>query len=44
MMKKLKKRKKRKLKKAITRRAKVFEKHRVDAAWINIFVKRGILK
>lgn len=37
-------RKKRKLKKAINKRAKKFEKDRVKAAWRNIFVKRGILK
>lgn len=37
-------RKKRKLKKAINKRAKKFEKDRVTSAWRNIFVKRGILK
>ncbi|WP_336950389.1 DUF3983 domain-containing protein [Bacillus cereus] len=37
-------RKKRKIKKYINRRAKQFEKHRVDAAWINIFKKRGVIK
>ncbi|MGX7627615.1 DUF3983 domain-containing protein [Bacillus thuringiensis] len=37
-------RKKRKLKKAINKRAKKFEKDRVKSAWRNIFVKRGILK
>ncbi|MBJ8128927.1 DUF3983 domain-containing protein [Bacillus cereus group sp. N3] len=37
-------RKKRKLKKAINKRAKKFGKDRVTSAWRNIFVKRGILK
>lgn len=37
-------RKKQKIKKAIKRRAKQFEKHRVDTAWRNIFVKRGVIK
>lgn len=37
-------RKKRKIKKYINRRAKQFEKHRVDAAWLNIFKKRGVIK
>lgn len=36
-------RKKRKIKKYIKRRAKQFEKHRVDAAWLNIFKKRGVI-
>ncbi|TKA00323.1 DUF3983 domain-containing protein [Bacillus thuringiensis] len=39
----MKKYKKRKIKKALTRRAKLFEKHRVNAAWKNIFIKNGIL-
>ncbi|WP_255295624.1 DUF3983 domain-containing protein [Bacillus cereus] len=26
------------------RRAKQFEKHRVNAAWLNIFKKRGVIK
>ncbi|HHT7044716.1 TPA: DUF3983 domain-containing protein [Bacillus cereus] len=37
-------RKKQKIKKYINRRAKQFEKQRVDAAWINIFKKRGVIK
>ncbi|HHT7202881.1 MULTISPECIES: DUF3983 domain-containing protein [Bacillales] len=37
-------RKKQKIKKAIKRRVKQFEKHRVNEAWRNIFVKRGIIK
>lgn len=37
-------RKKKKNKKYINRRAKQFEKHRVDSAWRNIFVKRGVIK
>ncbi|MEK4655963.1 MULTISPECIES: DUF3983 domain-containing protein [Bacillus] len=40
----MKKRKKRKIKKAIARRAKLFEKHRIDTAWRNIFIQAGILK
>ncbi|MCC2436238.1 DUF3983 domain-containing protein [Bacillus paranthracis] len=28
----------------MNRRAKQFDKHRVDAAWRNIFVKRGVIK
>ncbi|KXY25640.1 DUF3983 domain-containing protein [Bacillus sp. FSL K6-0067] len=39
----MKKLKKRKMKKAIARRGKLFDKQRTDAAWRNIFVKRGIL-
>ncbi|MEK4501178.1 DUF3983 domain-containing protein [Bacillus sp. FSL R12-0069] len=39
----MKKHKKRKIKKAIARRGKLFDKQRTDAAWRNIFVKRGIL-
>ncbi|HEF5705414.1 TPA: DUF3983 domain-containing protein [Bacillus paranthracis] len=39
----MKKLKKRKIKKAIARRGKLFDKQRTDAAWRNIFVKRGIL-
>ncbi|HFU6611112.1 DUF3983 domain-containing protein [Bacillus tropicus] len=37
-------RKKQKIKKYIKRRAKQFEKHSVDAAWRNIFIKRGVIK
>ncbi len=37
-------RKKQKIKRYIKRRAKQFEKHRVDAAWRNIFVKCGVIK
>ncbi|PEQ53943.1 DUF3983 domain-containing protein [Bacillus cereus] len=40
----MKKHKKRKMKKAISRRDKLFEKHRVKTAWRNIFVQAGILK
>ncbi|MDC2863852.1 DUF3983 domain-containing protein [Bacillus sp. BP-3] len=40
----MKKRKKRKIRKAIARRAKSFEKHQVNTAWRNIFVQAGILK
>ncbi|MEX0417512.1 DUF3983 domain-containing protein [Bacillus sp. C30] len=40
----MKKLKKRKIRKAIARRAKSFEKHRVKTAWRNIFVQAGILK
>ncbi|MCU5027639.1 DUF3983 domain-containing protein [Bacillus wiedmannii] len=36
--------KKRKTRKAIARRAKTFEKYRVEKAWRNIFVQAGILK
>ncbi|WJE54309.1 DUF3983 domain-containing protein [Bacillus cereus] len=36
--------KKRKIKKAIARRAKSVDKHQVDSAWRNIFVQAGILK
>ncbi|WJE51130.1 DUF3983 domain-containing protein [Bacillus cereus] len=36
--------KKKKTRKAITRRAKVFEKYRVENAWRNIFVQADILK
>ncbi|MFB5555009.1 DUF3983 domain-containing protein [Bacillus cytotoxicus] len=36
--------KKKKLKKAISRRAKEIEKHRTQVAWRNIFVQAGILK
>lgn len=39
----MKKHKKRKIKKAIARRGKLFDKQRTEAAWRNIFVKRGIL-
>ncbi|OUB06000.1 DUF3983 domain-containing protein [Bacillus thuringiensis serovar yunnanensis] len=35
---------KRKTKKAIARRGKLFEKHRVETAWKNLFVQAGILK
>ncbi|HDR7795330.1 TPA: DUF3983 domain-containing protein [Bacillus luti] len=37
-------RKKQKIKKAIKRRAKQFDKDRTNAAWRNIFVKRGVIK
>ncbi|SHM83896.1 Protein of unknown function [Bacillus sp. bc15] len=40
----MKKHKKRKVRKAIARRAKSFEKYRVETAWRNIFVQAGILK
>lgn len=36
--------KKRKIRKAIARRAKSVDKYRVDNAWRNIFVRAGILK
>ncbi|HDX9609128.1 DUF3983 domain-containing protein [Bacillus toyonensis] len=36
--------KKRKTRKANARRAKAFEKYRVEKAWRNIFVQVGILK
>ncbi|MED1116650.1 DUF3983 domain-containing protein [Bacillus paramycoides] len=36
--------KKRKTRKAIARRAKAFEKYRVDNAWRNIFARTGFLK
>lgn len=36
--------KKRKIKKAIARRAKAIDKHQVNNAWRNIFVQAGILK
>ncbi|WP_179191707.1 DUF3983 domain-containing protein [Bacillus thuringiensis] len=36
-------RKKQKIRKYIQRRVKQFEKQRVDAAWINIFKKRGVI-
>ena len=36
--------KKKKTRKAIARRAKAFEKYRVENAWRNIFVQVGILK
>ncbi|QWH10336.1 DUF3983 domain-containing protein [Bacillus mycoides] len=36
--------KKRKIRKAIARRAKEVEKHQVDNAWRNIFVQAGIIK
>ncbi|MDM5237474.1 DUF3983 domain-containing protein [Bacillus cereus] len=36
--------KKRKIRKAIARRAKAVEKHKVDNAWRNIFVQAGIIK
>ncbi|GAB6742092.1 hypothetical protein bcgnr5412_54390 [Bacillus cereus] len=39
----MKRLKKRKIKKYINRRAKQFEKQRVDAAWLNIFKKRGVI-
>ncbi|MCQ6530932.1 DUF3983 domain-containing protein [Bacillus mycoides] len=37
------KHKKRKIRKAIARRAKSVEKHRVETAWRNIFVNTGII-
>ncbi|PFP88687.1 DUF3983 domain-containing protein [Bacillus cereus] len=37
-------RKKRKIRKAIARRAKAVDKYRVENAWRNIFVQAGILK
>ncbi|MGQ8866458.1 DUF3983 domain-containing protein [Bacillus sp. NA_145.1] len=40
----MKKHKKRKIRKAIARRTKSFEKHRVETAWRNLFVQAGILK
>ncbi|WP_144561672.1 DUF3983 domain-containing protein [Bacillus mycoides] len=40
----MKKRNKRRIKKAIARRAKSFEKYRVETAWRNLFVQAGILK
>ncbi|KFM99128.1 DUF3983 domain-containing protein [Bacillus clarus] len=36
--------KKRKIKKAIARRAKAVNKYQVASAWRNIFVQAGILK
>ncbi|MED1405427.1 DUF3983 domain-containing protein [Bacillus mycoides] len=36
--------KKRKVRKAIARRAKAVEKYQVDNAWRNIFVRAGSLK
>ncbi|MDZ5607046.1 DUF3983 domain-containing protein [Bacillus pseudomycoides] len=39
----MKNRKKRKIKKAIARRAKAVDKYRVENAWRNIFVQAGIL-
>lgn len=36
-------RKKQKTRKYIKRRAKQFDKQRVDAAWLNIFKKRGVI-
>ncbi|WP_242295165.1 DUF3983 domain-containing protein [Bacillus cereus group sp. BfR-BA-01426] len=36
-------RKKQKIRKYIKRRAKQFDKQRVDAAWMNIFKKRGVI-
>ncbi|OTW72645.1 DUF3983 domain-containing protein [Bacillus thuringiensis serovar roskildiensis] len=36
--------KKRKMRKAITRRAKDIEKYQVNKAWRNIFVQAGIIK
>ncbi|PEQ33402.1 DUF3983 domain-containing protein [Bacillus cereus] len=40
----MKKHKKRKIRKAITRRGKSVEKYRVETAWRNLFVQTGILK
>ncbi|MDA2782282.1 DUF3983 domain-containing protein [Bacillus cereus group sp. Bc002] len=36
--------KKRKIRKAIARRAKSVEKYQVEKAWRNIFVQAGIVK
>lgn len=36
-------RKKQKIRKYIKRRAKQFDKQRVDAAWLKIFKKRGVI-
>ena len=36
--------KKKKLKKRLARRAKEFDKYRVNKAWRNIFVQAGIVK
>ncbi|MCP1124581.1 DUF3983 domain-containing protein [Bacillus sp. 3103sda1] len=36
--------KKKKMRKAIMRRAKAVDNHRVAKAWRNLFVKDGILK
>ncbi|MDA2580682.1 DUF3983 domain-containing protein [Bacillus cereus] len=36
--------KKRKIRKAIARRAKIVEKYQFDKAWRNIFVRTGYLK
>ncbi|SDY43368.1 DUF3983 domain-containing protein [Bacillus sp. 166amftsu] len=36
--------KKRKMRKAIARRAKSVDKYRLENAWRNIFVQAGILK
>ncbi|PFW41327.1 DUF3983 domain-containing protein [Bacillus cereus] len=40
----MKKLKKRKVRKAIARRGKLFDKQRTNEAWRNIFVQAGILK
>lgn len=40
----MKKNKKRKVRKAIARRAKSVDKYRVKIAWRNLFVQAGILK
>ncbi|PHG61808.1 DUF3983 domain-containing protein [Bacillus toyonensis] len=40
----MKKHKKRKIKKAISRRGKSVEKYRIETAWRNIFVHAGIVK
>ncbi|WP_392355822.1 DUF3983 domain-containing protein (plasmid) [Bacillus sp. A01H] len=40
----MKKLKKRKIKKAIARRDKLFDKQRTNEAWRNLFVQAGILK
>lgn len=39
----MKKLKKRKIRKAIARRGKLFDKQRTSEAWRNIFVQAGIL-
>ncbi|MBE5106463.1 DUF3983 domain-containing protein [Bacillus thuringiensis] len=36
--------KKRKVRKAIARRAKAVDKYQVDKSWRNIFVQAGIIK
>ncbi|USK85703.1 DUF3983 domain-containing protein [Peribacillus asahii] len=36
--------KKRRLRKSLVKRKKVFRKHKIDRAFRNIFVKNGVLK